>query len=229
MRPRGFRIKTALCRSTTAGYHGRMADEPPALTIAAETDQRKIDKRRALDHLHWPTRELAANLLRVMRGAGRPIELPGQIIELAIAIQEAGRLTNVWYIGTEIEEVLQSAFPKTSERWPDERAENIIASGALQLLASTLVSQRAQAVAGSRELHEGVEHMEAARRRNREEAQLEILRYREQTRKPPAPKRRRAKPKPKQTPKPKQAVEDAAPRPSSTAEFMRSQRQRRED
>lgn len=50
----------------------RMSDEPPKLRIAAETSDHEIRDQRAIDGVEWPTRALTANLLRAMRGAGRP-------------------------------------------------------------------------------------------------------------------------------------------------------------
>lgn len=49
-----------------------MTEERPGLTVVAQNDEAEMRKQRALDALHWPTREMAANLLRVMRGHGRP-------------------------------------------------------------------------------------------------------------------------------------------------------------
>lgn len=185
-----------------------MDDEPPKLTIAASNDEAELAKREALDLLHWPTREMVANLLRVMRGAGRPTHLPDQIIEVALAIQKAGKHTNAWYIGEEIREVLDSAFPSWADECDRQSAMHTIAQGSLQYLASNLVHQRAQAAAGEREIDSGMKEIEYVRERNRERMRAEQAAYRASLKKP----KRTAKPK-KPPPPP--------PAPKTTAEFMR--------
>ena len=81
-------------------------DDPPTLTIAAENSEKELRKQRVIDQLEWPTREMTANLFRVMRGAGRPHELPQQIVNLSCAILDANELSNAWGIWSKIEEVL---------------------------------------------------------------------------------------------------------------------------
>src|SRR5690242_12096475 len=102
---------------------------------------------------------MAANLLRVMRGAGRPFLLPQQIIDLAESILELSKTSRTWAISSAIEDALQSALPSGDDLSFDERPELTIASGSLQLLASTLVYQRAQAAAGSREIDQGIREL----------------------------------------------------------------------
>src|SRR5687768_15892969 len=92
-----------------------MADDPPTFTIASEMSEAEIRKADALRALEWLTREMAANLLRVMRGAGRPQDLPQQVIDLSGAILEANELSNAWGIWSEMERCLQSAVPRYAD------------------------------------------------------------------------------------------------------------------
>lgn len=209
-----------------------MADDPPRLTIVAEQSEAERDKQRALDELRWPTREMTANLLRVMRGAGRPHYLPQQIIDLAGMILEANKLSNAWGIWTTMEEVLHDAFPDRDD--DIDSARQTLLRGSLQTLASNLVDQNTQRIRGERELTEGVDEMLAAwneRRRLREEenarrasayAALTSPKPRQRKkvvkRAPVAPRMVAAPPAPK--PEPKVHEE----KPVSTAEFMKRRR-----
>ena len=114
-----------------------------------------------------PPERMVANLLRVMRGAGRPTHLPHQIIEVALAVQEAGKQTNAWYIGEEIREVLGTAFPDSHDECGVQSGRDTIVRGSLQYLASNLVQQKAQAAAGEREMDSGMEELERAWERSR--------------------------------------------------------------
>jgi hypothetical protein len=205
-------------------------DEPPKLSLAAENDRHEIDKQRAIDRLAWPTREMAANLLRVMRGHGRPSYLPQQIINLSDLILEASKYSVAGPIFMEMEQALQSALPDYFSERESQAHEGTIASGALQFLASRLVEQRAQEAAGRREIAEGIRERERYIERQQEKYRLEAQRIREQQRKPKkAAKLRTVKPKPHTiAPKAAPAVQDApTEKPQSTAEFMRAQKRLR--
>jgi hypothetical protein len=43
----------------------------------------------ALEHVGWITRDLAGNMLRIVRGAGKPLLLLEQVNALALAIKAA--------------------------------------------------------------------------------------------------------------------------------------------
>lgn len=193
-----------------------------ALTLAARNDHiEKIDqcKLAALDELRWPTRDLAANLLRVMRGAGKPHHLIDQLFALTAAIDRAGQVSNAWGIWTVLEEELQSVFPDWEKETDMESAENSIARGALQLLASNLLQQRAQSAAGSREMHEGVRELERLWEREREKARLESIRFAKTVARP-----RKAINKMAEKPRAEPVTGSPDPpeaRPASTAEAMR--------
>lgn len=131
-----------------------MADEtPPPADAASEPWER--EKAYAVDRLEWGTRELVANLLRVMRGAGRPLELPQQIVNFAESILEVSKTARLWAVSSAIEDALYSAFPRNLGAPEREEDIRIIVSGSLQLLASRLVHQRAQEAAGEREIVDG--------------------------------------------------------------------------
>jgi hypothetical protein len=55
--------------------------------IVSENSEADIARHSALARVEWRLRELAANLLRIIRGAGKPYEVMLQMGELAEAIQ----------------------------------------------------------------------------------------------------------------------------------------------
>jgi hypothetical protein len=203
-------------------------DETPKLSLAAEAQPHEIERAQAVRELTWSTKEMAANLLRVIRGAGRPLDLPQQIINFADEILEVSKSAHVWAVSSAIEEALQSAMPSWDSHESDQHEGDIV-SGALQWVASRLVHQRAQECAGSREMDEAIKRQEQWAERERakfweEQARLraELLEAKRQKR----VKARAAKPKPAAKP-PLPAAEEETERPKSAAEFMRKQRSNR--
>src|SRR5689334_22292916 len=137
-----------------------MADDPPTLTVVAEVPPYELEKARAESELGWPTRELASNLLRIARGAGKPELLPQQIIDLSGAILEIHKTARAWAIWSAIEDTLQSAIPDSFEAPEHEDCRSAIVRGSLQYVASRLVYQNAQEAAGIREIGDGIEELE---------------------------------------------------------------------
>jgi hypothetical protein len=115
---------------------------------------------------------MAANLLRVMRGHGKPHDLPQQIINLSEAILEAGEQSNAWGIWSTIQEVLWEALPDRDRTEIGDSYETII-HGALQTAASRLVMQRAQDGTGEDEMRAGVQQLEQAKEERRRRLEAE--------------------------------------------------------
>jgi hypothetical protein len=217
-------------------------DKSSHLTLAAEAEPAELEKSRAKNELAWAVRELAANLLRVIRGAGRPHVLPQQIINLGEAILETHKSARAWAIWSAMEDTLQSGIPHWGDEPDADAYESTIAKGALQLVASHLLHQHAQEAAGGREISDGIKEAEEMRERMRrrweaERPDVALIRARRvfSRRTEQAPKPR--KPKPKAAPAPKAApvvkaalastaTDEPAERPASTAEFMRAQQKR---
>lgn len=215
-------------------------DNRPNLTLVPETPGHEREKEQARRELAWDTREMAANLLRIIRGAGRPSELPQQIINLSEAILKVHKECRAWAIWSAMEDTLHSGVPSHWDAPESTRHESTIAKGALQLVASRLVHQRAQEAAGGREIDEGIDELQRARERMRKRWQAEYaeealqraqraLRTRKKTAKP---KRRVEKAADRQaapadgpatTPVP---TDEAEEKPKSTAEWMKAQRKR---
>jgi hypothetical protein len=58
------------------------------MEIVSQNSDADIAKNEAPEDLGWPLRRLTANLLRIVRGAGAPYELPRQIRAVLGALRE---------------------------------------------------------------------------------------------------------------------------------------------
>lgn len=206
-----------------------MDGDPPRPTLASQNDEADLRKRRLIDELDWPTRELMSNMLRVMRGAGKPHYLVNQVMQLAVAIEAAGEVSNSWGLWSEMEQTLQSVFKAD---YPDDifwSAEEMIVRGSLQIVASRLVYQHPQACMGERERDEGCRRLELIHERNRQEIQASLR----PPSRAPRPKRRATKAKPLRsvpaTPVPKPVATEPEPKPITTADYLALNAKRRRD
>jgi hypothetical protein len=144
-----------------------------------EERERERDREFAKHEFSWAIRDTAANMLRIIRGAGKPYELLLQMkkaIDSAIKFQE---LHNYWPydviandLKLEDEEETLSARAREGtidqasiDRWLEngtfERmlAEHTIYRGALQAIASEMIGQTPQKRSGQNEFHEGIRHL----------------------------------------------------------------------
>lgn len=148
----------------------------PDLRAIAETSAAEIETREASNTLRWALRDLTANLLRIVRGAGRPYSIGQQVEALVAALNgyhdAAGHgpftehLTEMLSIDGRIHEWRQRISDSDLHRL---YAKEQIVRGALQQAASRLVDQRTQERAGESEMHDGIRNLEAAREKGRKE------------------------------------------------------------
>ena len=116
----------------------------------------------ALRSVRSAMRQLAANLLRVMRGAGRGHEIPQQaqaIVEACVAYRDATGTAPSDF------DLAQSVALDDNREWLEQfsaedralrHAESMIVRGALQVAASQMLGQRTQLSARISELVQGV-------------------------------------------------------------------------
>jgi hypothetical protein len=151
----------------------------PDLTVidggGPEKDERERQRarERAEDDFSWAIREVAANILRIIRGAGKPYELLSQMqraIDAAVKFKEVHQhwpqevITNELQIQREDERICREGkLPQTTiDRWWEDGtfdsmiAEHTILRGALQTIASELIGQSTQKSVGESELHDGI-------------------------------------------------------------------------
>lgn len=130
----------------------------------SDQDVARIEARKDLD---WPLRELAANLLRVVRGAGYPARLASQMGDVLAAMKAYHATAGCYPSADEIANVL--SLTRREEVVSDEMtyAVDTMISGALQMAASELVGQRTQESRGRSELFVGLTEAETIRAANR--------------------------------------------------------------
>jgi len=113
---------------------------------------------------------LAANVIRVVRGAGRPEELGRQCAEVVQAYRDYHEALGEWPSSYLIGETLSVRHreyrAKTDRAWEWEDAIHQMVAGGLQVAASQLLEQRTQEQAGEREMFDGLRVIEEQRREN---------------------------------------------------------------
>lgn len=165
-------------------------DDGPRLVVTNTGAERA--RTWATEAVSWAVRDLAANLLRIVRGAGKPHEVVGQIAGLTQALASYREAFGHGLLPHELSGMLSIDHP---EEWRTGLknsalhrlyAEERIVRGALQVAASRLVEQRTQERVGERELRDGVRDLEDARAEMRRE--MEAERVSTSTKRPRRPK-----------------------------------------
>lgn len=155
------------------------------MKVVSSTTGEERAEYQAREALDWPLREAAANVLRVVRGAGKPHKIASlmqDVIGAYLAYRDAAGHYPTPYVIAEILEFSETGSP---ERWrasfPGEVAEedfqrwledgsfdrhaaiDDIIRASLQICASRLVGQRTQERTAESALYEAIRSLEAAR------------------------------------------------------------------
>jgi hypothetical protein len=145
--------------------------------------ERQREREWAQSEFSWAIRDCAANMLRVIRGAGKPYELMRQMqkaLTAAVKFQEVHGywpqdvIANDLRLENEVEKyrarVREGTLDQaTFDRWSNDGTfdrmdtKHIMYRGALQIVASTLIGQTTQERAGDSEFHDGLRAYERAR------------------------------------------------------------------
>jgi hypothetical protein len=159
--------------------------------VATQSEAERL-RRQAEDNIDWLLRELAANIIRIVRGAGRPFELLRQMSEVLQIFQKYHDTVGHWPSSDLISKALK--VPSSSQelyqrvgsgelreddfnRWSGDGtiqrmdAIHTICRGAAQILASKLVRQNTQEAAGEHELYQGFQALEDVRKEQRKKAE----------------------------------------------------------
>lgn len=145
------------------------------LKVVSSQTSTQIERNRAEGDLEFPFRNLAANVIRTVRGAGRPEDMVAQMLACLDAAEAYRKLTGhypkakiyrrflnlaefyfdptTWVDQKEKEAIKQLAMSGYPERI---EAERMIHRGAMQVAASRLLGQHTQEVAGDHEMYAGV-------------------------------------------------------------------------
>jgi hypothetical protein len=120
------------------------------------------DLERAKHEFSWAIRETAANMLRIIRGVGKPYELLMQMkkaIDSAIKFQDLHGYWPFDVIASDLllEDEMETFLARGREGTFDRMmAEHTMYRGALQAIASELIGQNTQKRSGESEFHEGL-------------------------------------------------------------------------
>lgn len=140
-----------------------MADEPPKLSIVSshEIPQKDRQAERCLWHVDWYTRQLAANILRVIRGAGRPEQLVDQVIALRDEMANAPPGITVSEVNEKMAEALSGGIDELDTEHGNAAEE--IQRGALRKIAAQLLRQQLQASAGDHDFWKAIQRLDRQR------------------------------------------------------------------
>jgi len=157
----------------------------PNFTVIKGGGPEGRDRIRVEQELEFALREAAANMLRIIRGAGKSYALLKQlsdVVSAAVKVQDVtGRLPTdileaVLHRESEIEVIREKRRAgkideASIERWHEDgtfdqlEAEDSIKGGVLQIIASQFVGQKTQECAGGSEMRNGINEVSAARQK----------------------------------------------------------------
>lgn len=157
-----------------------MPDEPPKLTIASSKTQEELELAHGLEFIDTLVRNLAGNIIRVIRGAGEPTRLFDQILSIHNAIGQLPAGTTVGTVNGAIVQALDGGLG--TEEGEFEDAVRAIERGALRTVAARLMDQSAQVAAGDHDLWEGVYRLERAREASSRRAERQGRKVKPRTR-----------------------------------------------
>lgn len=160
----------------------------PEFTVIDGGGPEGRDRIFAEQELRRVLQETAANMLRVIRGAGRPYELINQFSDVAQAAIRFNEAFGHWPPSHMLAEMLKmhdavedmdqkqaaGRFTQTDmDRWHEDGtmdrkyAESAIKAGVLQIIASQFVGQTLQESAGKSEMSDGINKAIAARQKSK--------------------------------------------------------------
>ena len=143
------------------------------MKLVSDNSPEEIAHREALDNLSRALRVLAANILRVVRGAGKSYEIGQQAVAIIDAMNEYRQAVGHYPSSHELNSMLSLADDMvglSAEEFERQHAQDLILRGALQIAASRLIGQRTQESAGHSQMTDGLIQMEKLRARNRASA-----------------------------------------------------------
>src|SRR6185312_10180354 len=147
----------------------RIMSDEETLRLVAKNTEADLAWNRASEHVYWALRDITANLLRVVRGAGKPYEIVRQTSALVEALVAYQKAVGHWPPSHELAGML--SFER-DEQWQSRvsgsalariYAQERVVRGALQIVASRLIGQTTQERAGDSEMYDGIRDLEAAR------------------------------------------------------------------
>jgi hypothetical protein len=142
-------------------------DKKPHIRLAVENDKKTVDKAWAKQDIEWPLRQLAANILRVSRGAGEPYSIIMQCVEVVKGAQSYNEKCGEWPDDRDVKDALDFHDPRLRDYTMtyDERRSSMedIVEGALRMAAGRIVRQKLQEDHGEKDLLGAIRRLEEFR------------------------------------------------------------------
>lgn len=176
-----------------------MSDESdrPKFTVVAENTQQQIDANWIQETVDSRLRALAANIIRVVRGAGRPDDIIDQcndVLKAAIEFDEkAGRFASSHSVAAALRLDHERIDDYDSFEGQRRLAMRQMMDGSLQVAASRLLNQLTQGRRGEADMFEAYRELEQLYQELRKKREAETRATRTKT----APKRKPVKRKPR--------------------------------
>jgi len=130
------------------------------LRLASEQSDQELAQKREAEAVARTLRRLAANIIRITRGAGKPYDLTDDCISFIKAIEgyvDRTQQSPPFYDFQAMLSIKRAfSFELNNEEFEMECARDQMVRGSLQITASRLLKQNTQESAGSSELMGGV-------------------------------------------------------------------------
>lgn len=176
-----------------------MTDESdrPKLTVVAENTRGEIDRKWAEEVFERSLLELAANIIRVVRGAGKPHEVIAQcdeVVKTAIEVREkSGRLPSPESVANTLLLEHERIVEYDSFWAGRQHAVRRMVKGSLQIAASRLLNQQTQILRGESEMEDGFRDLERLHEELRKQREAEARAARARAAPQKKPTRKKAK------------------------------------
>jgi hypothetical protein len=134
--------------------------------MSTEPDARRL----ALNEVGGALRRLTANLIDIVRGAGKPLELSRDVDVFTAALEGfergVGEHPKAWEYADMLRVTLEPEdHPTSQEEMAERYAQHAVLQGSLLLAAARLLGQEAEAAAAYAGLHEALSGLEATKQK----------------------------------------------------------------
>lgn len=143
------------------------------MRLVSESTGAEVVRERATLDIAWALRDLTANLLRVVRGAGKAYAIPEQTQAVLLALVAYRDAVGTPIPDHELSGILAFGQDRIdASKFTDAQvcrsvALDTIVRGSLQVAASRLIGQGTQERAGDAEMHRGIMEVERLREEDR--------------------------------------------------------------
>jgi hypothetical protein len=176
-----------------------MSDEQdrPKLTVVSENTRQQVDANMLQERMDYALRELAANIIRVVRGAGKPdyvIDQCNEVLKAAIEYHsKTGRFVSDQSVAWALHLKPEQIRDYDSFEGQRQLAMRQMIRGSLQVTASRLLGQLTQENRGDSEMFEAYRDLEHLYQDLRKQREAEARALRPKTTPKRKPVKRKAK------------------------------------